>query len=294
MSALLLLPALLVAAAVAAGTGHARRSAPSRETAVSATRRHARLTSSAALVLGGAAAALVGVVDLGNTSPGGQGTTVLLVPITFALVHTVVLAVGESTWPRPAGDVRRARLVRRGLLDAAPRWLVRTTAGAIGLAVVTVVLGAVLAAPDGRSYTQTFPSNGDGTGLLAATASPFPGLLYGGPTAIGLLVLAGAALSTLWVVADRPAVATQDDCIEAALRRASAHRVLRAATAAILVDTGGLLAIGGMAMRVSPGPLLWTGVAVAVLGLVTMLAGVAVACVRAPAVPADAPAVPVG
>lgn len=294
MSVLLLLPALLVAAAVAAGTGLARRSAPSRETAVSAARRHARQTSAAALVLGAAAAAWVAVVDLGNTSPGGQGTTVLLVPITFALVHTGVLAVGESTWPRPAGEVRRARLVRRGLLDAAPPWLVRATAGAVALAVVTVVLGAVLAAPDGRSYTRTFPGNGDGTGLLTATASPFPGLFYGGPTVIGLLLLAAAVLGTLWVVADRPAVATQDDRIEAALRRASAHRVLRAATAAVLVDTGGLLAIGGMAMRVSAGPLLWTGVAVAVLGLVTMLAGVAVACVRAPAVPADAPAVPVG
>jgi hypothetical protein len=262
---------------------------------VAAARRHARIASSAALLLGAAAAGWVAVTEVGNTAPGGLGITVLLVPVTFALVHTVALGVGELTWPRPRGEVRRARLVRRGLLDAAPRWLVRLAGAVAAAAAVTVVLGAVLAGPDGRSYTAVLAEGApDGAGRQTATAGPFPGLFYGLPVAIGLLVLAAAALGALWIVANRAAVATEDDRIEAALRRASAHRVLRAGTAAALVDTGGLLAIGGMAVRISPGPVAGLGIAVAVLGMLAMLAGVAVACVRAPGVPADAPAVPVG
>lgn len=204
------------------------------------------------------------------------------------------------------GQVRRARLVRRGLLDAAPRWLVRTTAGALLAGALTLGLGAVLAGPDGRSFSLTAPG-----GRLGAAHSPFAGPGYGVPAAIGLLVLTVAAVAALWIVADRPAVATADDRIEAALRQASAHRVLRGATAAVLVVTGGLLAVSGNAaastartLTANAGPngldagalagvLPVVGTVIAVLGLLLALGGVVLSAVRAPGLPADLPAAPV-
>ena len=284
---------LAVVLTVAIGTAVVRRSPPSRETAVVAGRTHAVQSAGAALLLGCLAAGYVGATNLGNGSPGGLGVTALLIPITFGVVHTLVLAAGELTWPRPQGEVRRARLVHRGLLDAAPRWLVRMVWVAVALAVVTLVGGALLADADGRSFTYGNPF---ASGL--ATASPFPGPFYGLPAGIGLLGLALAAAVALWLVANRPAVATEDEGIETALRRASAHRVLRVAVGVPLFVTGGLLFAGGsslhsVASSVQASGLIQTsGAAASLIGGVAMLAGVVVACIRAPGVPADAPAVP--
>ncbi|MCZ2858945.1 hypothetical protein [Blastococcus sp. VKM Ac-2987] len=283
-----LLLLLVLVTTVVVGAGLARRSPPSREHAVAAARRHATRTAAAAYVLGAAAAVVVLEAEVGNTAPGGLGVTVLLTLLTFGVVHVGVLALGELTWPRPAGDVRRARLVRRGLLHAAPRWLVRTAGGAAGLAVLTVVGGALLAAPDGRSVTYSVEA------VSSARASPFPGLFYGGPAAGGLLALAVTVALTLWVVAQRPAVATEDERIEDALRRASAHRVLRVAAGVTLVVAGGLLLVGGTALHglgtssAGSGAWLdaWPAVA-ALAGLAAMVGGVVVTCWRAPGVPAD-------
>jgi hypothetical protein len=224
------------------------------------------------------------------------------VPIAFGVVHTAVLGVAELTWPRPKGVVRRARLVRRGLLDAVPRWLVRTATVAGAAAVVTLAGGALVAGPDGRSLTVEGPSS-------AATASPFAGPVYGRPAALGLLLLAALAVGALWVVANRPAVVTADDRIEAAMRRTSAHRVLRGAVATTLLVAGGVLAVSGLAARSAASGaaetatanglpvvgaatvLPWAGAALALAGAAALLAAAVVLCVRAPGVPADAPAV---
>jgi hypothetical protein len=152
-------------------------------------------------------------------------------------------------------------------------------------------------------------------GRVASSAGPFAGPAYGGPAAIGLLILAAVVLAALWIVADRPAVATGDERIEAALRRASAHRVLRGAAAATLFTTGGLLAVSGQAMHAAATGVAATaaanglstsavtahllpplGIAIAVLGLLTATAAVVLLAVRAPRVPADRPsaAVPAG
>jgi hypothetical protein len=288
---------LLLAVVVTAGMGTAivRRSSPSRETAVAAARRHATQTAVAAILLGSLAAGYVGATELGNGSPGGLGVTSLLIPITFGVVHTLVLAAGELTWPRPQGEVRRARLVRRGLLDAAPAWLVRAATAAVTLATITLVGGALLADTGGRSISYGNPFT---TGL--ATASPFPGLFYGLPAGVGLIVLGMVTVVALRIVADRPAVATSDDGIESALRRASAHRVLRVAVGVPLFVAGGLLFVGGRSLHsvatstVSSGLLDAAGAAASLIGGAAMLVGVVVACLRAPGVPADAAAVPVG
>jgi hypothetical protein len=290
-----LLPLLVLLAGIVTvsfGVVAARRSPPSWETAVAAARRHAVRTAAAAIGLGIAAGLYVGTTQLGNSSPGGLGITALLVPITFGVVHTLVVGLGELTWPRPDGEVRRARLVHRGLLDAAPRRLVRVTAMAAGLALVTVVVGALLADSSGRGFSIS-------SGGFTPGAGPFPGLFYGFPAGLGLIGLGLLAAAVLWIVANRPAVATADERIEAALRRASAHRVLRVAAGVPLFVTGGLLFVGGNALNSvassSGGPPVLgpVGACVAVLGMVTMLAGVVVCCLPAPSVPADARAVPV-
>jgi len=285
-----LLPLLVLLAGiitVAFGAAAARRSPPSRETAVAAGRAHAVRTAVAAIGLGLAAAVYVGAAQPGNSAPGGLGITALLVPVAFGIVHTVVVGVGELTWPRPDGEVRRASLVHRGPLDAAPDRLVLAAAVAGGLAVVTLVGGALLAGDSGRNFVWT----ADG---FSGSTGPFPGLFYGLPAGLGLLVLALVAVAVLRLVANRPAVATEDEWIETALRRASAHRVLRVAVGVPLFVSGGLLLTGGNALHSaaagSGGPPL-LGPVGAVIGIVSMLAGVVVACLPAPSVPADAPAV---
>ena len=285
-----LLPLLLLLAGVltiALGVVNARRSPPSRETAVAAGRTHAFRTAMAAIGLGAAAALYVGVAQLGNVSPGALGITALLVPITFGIVHTVVVGAGELLWPRPHGEVRRARLVHRGLLDAAPRRLVRAAVLAVALTAATLVGGALLADSTGRGFSSL-------TGPFAASASPFPGTFYGVPAALGLLVLALLAVVVLWIVATRPAVATDDERIETALRRASAHRVLRVAAGVPLFVSGGLLFVGGNALHsVASSTGSWSlnagGIATAVVGIASMLTGIVVGCLPAPSVPADAP-----
>jgi hypothetical protein len=288
VSLVLLLP-VVAGMAVVVVTGALRRSPPSRERAVAAARRHAGLGSAAAVVAGGAGALWVGTTRLDDGGPGSLGVTALLVPIAFGVVHTAVLGLAELTWPRPEGTVRRARLERRGLLDAAPRWLMRTTFAAAAVAAATIALGAALAAPDGRSLTL-------GNAALRSTASPFPGLFYGRPAAFWLLLLAAVTAGALWIVATRPAVATEDERVETALRRASAHRVLRGAAAATLVVAGGLLSTAGSSLwsvstTTGQQVLAVVGVGVGGCGFTALLAGVAVACVRAPGVPAGEPAV---
>ena len=288
MALLPLVLVLVLAAAVAVVAASTRRVPPSAEATVVAARRHASWTAVAAVVLGAAAALAEGTA--GPFSVGGPahlGVTALLVPVTFGVVHTAVLALGELTWPRPHGQIRRARLVHRGLLDAAPRWLTRLGGWAAVVTVVTLSLGAVLAADDGRSVSLHTTD-----GLLSATAGPFPGWTYGRPAAIGLLLLAALTVGTLQIVASRAAVVTTDDRIEAALRRASAHRVLRGAVGTCLVVTGGLLLVAGTATRdaassTGPEALGVLGWVVAAAGLAGLLAGLVVWCVRAPVVPAD-------
>jgi hypothetical protein len=288
-----LLPVLLVvvlAAAVTVGAALTRRVPPSAEATVATARRHASWTALAAVVLAAAAALAVGVTSpFTGDGPASLGTAALLVPVTFGVVHTAVLVLGELTWPRPQGPLRRARLVRRGLLDAAPRWLVRLAGGTVVGAVATLGLGAVLAGDDGRSVSLRSTD-----GLLTGAASPFPGWAYGGPATLGLLLLTALTLAALRVVATRAAVVTADERAESALRRASAHRVLRGAVGSALVTTSGLVLVAGMSTRsaastVGPQALVVLGVVLAGCGLAGLLTGLVVLCVRAPGVPADQP-----
>ncbi|MPQ98974.1 hypothetical protein GB931_13785 [Modestobacter sp. I12A-02628] len=302
MALLPLFVLLLLAVAVGVGASAVRGAPPSAELAVAAARQHARWTAAAAALFGVAAAVGTAAVGTANDSfgPASDGVTALLVPVAFGLVHTTVLAIGELTWPRPVGQVRHAQLVRRGLLDAAPRRLVRAGTATVPFAALVLGAGALLADADGRTFSVTAAG-----GAVGGAASPFAGADYSTPAALGLLALAMAALVTLRIVAERPAVSTGDDRIEAALRAASAHRVLRGAVGSALIVVGGLLAVSGLALRnastgagdtaraygldvgVLTGALPVTGAVLGVLGLALALAGLVLCAWCAPAVPAD-------
>jgi len=278
-----LLLLLVVALAVAGGVAVVRRIPRSRQTAVVTARRHAAGTSAAAL----AAAALAGLfmaITGWDALPGlGQhGRGVLLAPVAAGIAHTAVLLLGELTWPRPQGEVRRARLVRRGPLDAGPRWLVRLTALTLGSLVVLLTVCLLTSDHTGRRVSVHWAFG-------SAASGPYPGYYYAVPVLVGLAALVGLTALALRAVADRPAVATEDERAEAALRRASAHRVLRGATAAGLVLLAGLLLAVGASLRSLPhvigapatAVLTALGPVAVVLGIGIGLLAVVVACIPA-------------
>ena len=300
MAQLPLLCVVLLAIAAGAGAIAARTAPPSGAAAVAAARRHTRLAAATAWAVGLLCASATGVAGV----LGGQqeGVTAVGVLLAFGIAHTVVLLAGELTWPRPDGALRRARLHRRGMLDSAPRWLLVVCVSGLVLAAGTIGAGAATGDDDGRGITMT----GAG-GLVHSGASPFAGWYYGRPAAWGLLVLALLVVAALWAVAERSAVATDDDAVETALRRASAHRVLRGAGAVVLLVTGGLLAVSGNALHTAAESIVTSatanglviggefsvlsavGTGIGVLAALVALAGLVVLVVPAPAVPADRP-----
>jgi hypothetical protein len=277
---------LVVAVGLAVSVGG--RPGPSQEATVAAARRHALVVSVTAVVVGLFVVGwlLWAAADPGHGFPGSMGDAAAFAPLAFALAHTVVLAAGELTWPRPTGSVRRARLVRRRLADVAPRRLLRLTVVTAGVLAVLLAVGALLSDPDGRTLSRTSGAEGWSHG-------PWPGPHYGTTLAVELVLLALAVGVALRLVVDRPAVATDDERIETALRRASAHRVLRAPAAALLVLCGPIagLIVGGLAgIELLP---MVAGTVAALLGSVVELAGLVVLCWPAPRVPAAEP-VPAG
>lgn len=310
---LLPLFSLLVLVVVAVGTTAvvARRPFQAHAATVADAVRHSRRISAAALLIGGVAAVAAGYAAelpaiTGESVNARNGVAAISIPLAFGLAHTGALLVGELTWPKPAGDLRRARLERRGLLDSVPRWLLRLAQGALVTGLVVVVAGALVARPDGRTVTVT-----TGGGAVQGAAAPFAGTDYGLPTAAGLVFLAALTGYALWVVSGRAALGTADDEAERVLRRASAHRVLRGATTAASVTVGGLLAVSSMSLRNAATGAIDTarandlpvdrltsalpqlGAVLALVGLVGALVGVGVLGVRAPR-PAAEPLAPVG
>jgi hypothetical protein len=287
-----LLPVLVVlalAATVGGAFALGCRAAASQEVTVATARRHGLVAAVLAPVAGLVVAVLLVVAggDAGHGYPGTVGDALVLVPLAYAIAHTLVLLIGELTWPGPRGAVRTARLVPRRFADVAPRRLVRLLGIGTALVIALVVVGAALAGPGGRQI-----SHRDGSFLH--TAGPWPGWHYGSPITVELVVLAAVVVGTLRVVIDRPAVATPDERMEDALRRTSVHRVLRSVTAGMLLLAGGLLTATGNALgSVQALPQLGS-LAIDLLGDGTALAGLVVLCLPAPRLPVEAPAVRVG
>ncbi|SDP33370.1 hypothetical protein SAMN05660199_03644 [Klenkia soli] len=209
-------------------------------------RRHGAGAGGFALLAGSAAAVLVGLAD--PAAGLGPGVSVALAPLAFAAVHTAVLWVAESAWPRPRGAVRTASLAPRRFPVPARRMravLVLSVAGAAGVAVT----GMATAAPDGRSIAGAVHVLPDGLGSVGPSAAgPYPGAVYAAPVLVGLVLLVVLVVLAVRTALTRAAV-PGDGSAEVVLRAASVHRILRGASAGVLVELGGLLAFGSLALR---------------------------------------------
>ncbi len=294
----LLVPLLaaVVGTAVVAAVVHAagRRPDPAPSEAAAMARRHGLIVNvaawTAAASLGPLALApfvllltRTGTIDAPTNNAVLAGT----LPAGIGLVFLGVHALGERTWPRPTGMLRRATLLPRG--DVAPRWLRRVTWAWAGTLVVALVITG-LTAVEGRRFRISADA-----GLTERTAGPYPGWDFGIPLLVATVVLVACAEGTLRLVARRPAVVDADPAYDAASRRLSAHRVLRGAQlvlgwmlAGVLVAAGGAI-VNAQEMAVGA-PLVALGyvLAVAVLCLALVPARAAVptaALVAAPAGP---------
>lgn len=272
---MLVLLLLLVAAVVAFVVAVARRPAPAPSQAAEAARRHALGVTIAAWVTLAvlvflAPFFLVPLVQAAGYTYGGvaYGLGPALVGLLFVAVH----AIGELTWPRPTGTVRRAALIPRQLSDAVPTWLHRVVWGwAAALTVTLVTMG--FTAVEGHRFSAL-----DSEGVLT-TSSPYPGWDYGVPLLVATALVLAATEGVLRLVARRPAVVDADPAYDAASRRLSAHRVLRGAQLVLALTLAGVLVFGGGAIvnaqRMALGTSLWT------LGLVVGLAGLVAALIPA-------------
>lgn len=289
LAVVLLVPAALLGALAILALVLARRPAPARSAAAEAARRHGLLVTVAAWVLPLTVGPLlllpIGVLALRLGSVDGATWNAVLVglyPAMLGLGFLGVHAVGERTWPRPAGPVRRAALVHRGAADVAPRRLRILTWAWGGLLLLALVVGGLTAAPDGRSVRVV-----DGSGTHGA--SPYPGWDFSVPLAAAAVLVLLATAGVLRLVAARPAIVDADPAYDAASRRLSAHRVLRGAQLVLGWSLAGVLVVAGNALQAVT--LTGLGAVATVLGLLVGLGALAVAVVPARAPAGDAAAV---
>ncbi|WP_315094034.1 hypothetical protein [uncultured Cellulomonas sp.] len=201
--------------------------------------RHARRVATVAwtVLLGTQLVALFGASTILH------GFEVGLIPTSAGLAFLAVLAVGELTWPRPTGTVRRAPLARRGLRDLAPAGLVRLVASCTAALGVLLVVCGVAADADGRSLTWRLSES------ASSGAGPFPGWYYGVPLGLGALVVLVAGVGVLALVARRPAVSDAAPSDDTALRRLSARRLLGGVQLVLAWTLAGCLFYAADALR---------------------------------------------
>lgn len=234
MSALVLLlaavvPLTLVGVLVTVLVRSGRGSRPENTPAATlvAARRHENVAAGLGL-LGGLVVAGALVTVAGNGArlvPGPPGLLAALGPTAGALVHLVVHAAGEGTWPRPEGAVRSAVLRRRTVREIAGRGLALFLATSATFA-VALALFMLTADETGRAVTRLITPADASAGVVGGASGPYPGAPYALPMLLGLaLVVAGTAW-VLHLVARRPAVTGTLPEDDLGLRRTSARRIL--------------------------------------------------------------------
>ncbi|MFE5310480.1 hypothetical protein [Isoptericola sp. NPDC056573] len=251
--AAVVLTVMLLTALIVALVGLVRRFAAQHPAddggeAARAARRHEATMS--AIALGAAAVTALTLVTLPVTWPdraSAPGLAQTLAPFAVALVFCAVRAVGERTWPRPAGEVRTAPLGRRSVrsLGGARLVAVLATAGAV---VAALVATGLTADPTGRAFSTGPVALPDG-GTIAGSSGPYPGWAYGVPMLLGLAVALGATLVALTAIVRRPPLhgvpARHDD----AVRATSAARLLGAVQVCLGLALGGTLMLAGSAVQ---------------------------------------------
>jgi hypothetical protein len=174
----------------------------------------------------------------------GLGRGLLLAAPIFGLGVLGGALLGEVTAPRPAGEVRRARLRTRRAVDYLPARLGPVVLGATVTLVAVAGSTTALASADDQGRARALEcATGDGT----AGQGPFPGSFYTVPALAAVLVGLALAALVLRRVVRRPQVAelaTSDD----ALRRRSAEVVVAAAGVLVLVPLVGFAVTGGGAL----------------------------------------------
>ncbi len=230
--------------------------------------------------------------------PAGEAARLATMPALAALVAVVTAGVAELTWPRPQGERREASIAVRHGTEA--RTLTRLLLAGLTVSGVLLALGALTAAPDGASVERHWA-------LGAAGAGPYPGVTYAVPVG---LALAALSLATWWAlrrVDARPALGTDLEQVDRAIRLAARVRVLRFAAAGALLTSAGLAATMGTALASAAqslrmnwdeaprAPWDWTqnaGFALIVLSLVAVVAAIYALLFDSPRVPALDPQEP--
>lgn len=271
---------LVLAVVVAALLWDARRT-PTPSEAASRANRHATLAS----VLGAVALVVLLTWVVGGVAVGAlwrDGRVLATLPALAGLSLLAAQAVGQLTWPRPAGARREAELAPRTVQDVAPvvqRGLVLGWAGAVLVALL--VFGLVADGP--RTVVRE-------AGRYTEAIGPYPGWYYGVPMALAVVVTVVATELVLRLITLRPAVAGVSAEWDLRLRRRSAGHVTRGVELVLAVTTAGVLvaagrvhltlghdavhlASGGYASPGSPVHLA-LGQVLLVLGVVVVLAGV--------------------
>lgn len=249
--ALPLLLVLVLLVGVAAVLRPVRTVGPvSRSQAFDAAERHARRVTLVAWALLVPVPVLVTNAVTPQLHGTATGAYLGVVPAVAGGTFLLVQLVGELTWPRPDGPVRRAPLVHRSARDVLPCVLTALTATWTLLLGALLVTAALTAGADGRSLTA---AHADGT---TSTASPFPGWYYGRVIVTATAAVLLLCLAVLALVVRRAAVADTDPADDQALRRTSARRLLAGVQLVIAWTLAGCLFFATITVR-NAGPA-WT------------------------------------
>lgn len=211
------------------GTGGARRA-----------RRHLDRATAAAWLVFAVATGLSWQLVL--TAGAGAGLVAALAPATVGALFLLVHLIGEVTWPRPDGPVRRATLRPRRTREVIGTGLATWSGVLAALLVVTLLTTGLTADAGGRAVSRAWS---DGS----ASAGPYPGWRYGLPLLVATAVVVALTVLVLRLVVRRAAVGDADEQDDLALRRSSASRVLAGSQLVLGLTAAGVLLVAGLAIR---------------------------------------------
>jgi hypothetical protein len=198
-------------------------------------RRHMNVATGWAWAAFAAATALAFLL-LSRVAGDTTGLVATLAPAAIGVVFLAVHLLGELTWPRPEGSVRRAALHPRSARRVLGTLLVAWT-GALALVLVVLLLvGGLTAGTSGRSIEWTSPD-----GLRVSSASPYPGWSLAIPLLVATAVVVVLTALVLRLVVARAAVADTHELDDLALRRTSAARVLAGSQLVLGLTSAGVL-----------------------------------------------------